>query len=465
MMLLKIAFRNILRNRRRSVMSVAAIAVGAIAMVLFGGFIAIIILGVQTDTVRRTGHLAVYRNGYFTFGSGNPAAWGMADYKGTLAMIRDDPVLAPMLNVVTPSVSLFGIAGNFAIDASRTFFGTGVVPSERDAMRRWNPYNLTYNRAPETSGLEDGDPSKGIVGTGLARVLGLCEALSLTDCPPQPPKADDTAGAPIASDIAALADSEKADNAQPVDARPHIDLLAATAGGAPNVISLVVSRADRQGIKELDDAMVVMHFDLAQRLLYGRGEPKAVAIVVQLHSTAELPAAKARIAALIAEHHLDLEVRDFMEIVPYYGQVLGMFTAIFSFIAAIMAVIVLFTVVNTMSMSVMERTAEIGTARAIGLRRGGIRRQFLLEGWILGAIGATAGIAFGVVIAVFVNHAGLTWLPPGQSAPSPLSVMVIGMGKAYGMIWIGLMAMTTLAAIIPANRAARLPVVDALRHV
>ncbi len=461
-MLFKLAFRNILRNRRRSVMSIGAIAVGAIAMVLFGGFVAIIILGVQTDTVRRTGHLAIYRDGFFTFGSGNPAAWGMQGYTQVLDMVKQDPVLAPMLEVATPTVSLFGIAGNFAIEASRTFMGAGVVPQDRDTMRRWNPYQLTYNNAAD-SGLDAADPTKGVVGTGLARILGLCEALKLSDCPP--PQAKEKLDTPVSTDIAALADSEKSANAEPVDTRPHIDLLAATAGGAPNVINMVVTRADRQGVKELDDAMVLMHFDLAQQLLYGRGEKRAIAIVLQLHSTADMPAAKARIAELIRTRNLPLEVRDFIEISPFYGQVTGMFGAIFTFIAAIMGVIVLFTVVNTMSMSVMERTAEIGTARAIGLRRGGIRRQFLLEGWILGAIGASAGLLIGIGIAMIVNRSGLTWMPPGQSAPSPLAVMVDGMWKLHAGIWLGLMVMTTLAALLPANRAARLPVVDALRHV
>ena len=444
-------------------MSVAAIAVGAIAMVLFGGFVSSIILGLQTDTVRRTGHLSVSRAGYFTFGSGNPAVWGMPGYRDTLAMIANDAALRPMINVVTPTVALFGIAGNFAVEVSRTFIGTGVVPADRARMRAWNPYNLTYNRAPDAPGLDDADPTKGMIGVGLARVLGLCEALAMADCPPAPPKSAVTENAVVA-DIAALAASEKPE-ATPTDGLPHIDLLAATSGGAPNVITLSVTRADRQGVKELDDATVIMHFDLAQKLLYGRAEPRAVAIIVQLHQTADQAAARARLNALIAAQKLDLEVRDFQEIAPLYSQVLGMFGAIFTFIAAIMGVIVLFTVVNTMGMSVMERTAEIGTARAIGLRRGGIRRQFLLEGCILGAIGATAGIALGIVAAFFVNRAGLTWLPPGQSVPSPLIVMIAGMTILHAGIWLGLMVMTTLAAIIPANRAARLQVVDALRHV
>lgn len=464
-MLLKIAFRNILRNRRRSIMSVAAIAVGAIAMVLFGGFVSTIILGFQTDVVRGNGHLAVYRNGYFTFGSGNPAVWGMPAYKDVLKTIADDPVLAPLTRVVTPRVALFGIAGNFAVDASRTFMGTGVLPDDSFRMRQWDNYGMYAWRQVPSSGLDNADPSKGVIGMGLARVLGLCERLKLDKCPPPPPRPDAADQAPVANDIADLAAREKTPESADANALPHIDLLAATAGGAPNVVTFNVNRADRQGVKELDDAAVIMHLSLAQQLLYGRAEPRATAIVVQLHRTTDIPAARSRLNALIAERKLDLEVRDFQEIIPMYSQIVGMFGAIFSFIAAIMGVIVLFTVVNTMGMSVMERTAEIGTARAIGLRRGGIRRQFVLEGCFLGAIGATGGIALGIALAYIVNNAGLTWLPPGQSAPSPLTVMIIGMWKLHIGIWIGLMSMTTLAAIIPANRAARLPVVDALRHV
>ena len=90
-------------------------------------------------------------------------------------------------------------------------------------------------------------------------------------------------------------------------------------------------------------------------------------------------------------------MRDFAELTPFYGQVVRLFRAIFLFIALIMGVIVLFAVVNTMTMNVMERTNEIGTIRAMGVRRNGIRAQFVLEGWLLGAIGATVGVvlAFG----------------------------------------------------------------------
>jgi putative ABC transport system permease protein len=131
----------------------------------------------------------------------------------------------------------------------------------------------------------------------------------------------------------------------------------------------------------------------------------------------------------------------------------------------IMGVIVLFTVVNTMTMTVMERTSEIGTTRAMGVRRAGIRRQFLLEGWLLGALGASIGVAVAFAIAFAVNRAGLTWTPPGNVTPVPLRLELAGQWKLIGGTWLGLVLVATLAALFPANRAARLPVVDALRHV
>jgi putative ABC transport system permease protein len=68
-LLLKIASRNILRNGRRSLMTVLAIAVGASAMLLFGEYLAFMILGLQTTMVQRIGHLTVSRQGYFALGS------------------------------------------------------------------------------------------------------------------------------------------------------------------------------------------------------------------------------------------------------------------------------------------------------------------------------------------------------------------------------------------------------------
>jgi putative ABC transport system permease protein len=218
-------------------------------------------------------------------------------------------------------------------------------------------------------------------------------------------------------------------------------------------------------VKELDDNFVAMPLPLAQQLVYGRGEHRVTGIVLQLNRTQDLPAARARLTALLDAHHLDLEVHSFQELNPFYGQVVGLFGTIFMFITLIMGVIVLFAVVNTMTMNVVERTNEIGTIRAMGVRRSGIRRQFLLEGWLLGALGATAGIILALAIGILINRAGLTWTPPGNASAVPLHIAAPPGPKLLLGSWLGLVLVATVAALLPANRAARLPIVDALRHV
>ncbi|HEV2229049.1 MAG TPA: FtsX-like permease family protein [Steroidobacteraceae bacterium] len=467
-LLIKIAFRNMLRNLRRSLMTGSAVAAGALALLLFGGFAAYIFAGLETNNVQRIGHLTVFREGYFLLGAGNPAAYGIDRYRDVIELIERDPTVGPMINVITPTQSLVGIAGNFSgnVEASKTFLGTGLIPSSRERMRQWDEFGASAGYVPDRR-MSDEDPSRGEIGVGLARVLGLCGPLGLHGCPALPgarPPSGAAAGA-ASRELTDLAARDLGAGAQGADPSPQIDLLAATAGGAPNVVQLAVGGAEPQGVKELDDNFVAMPLGLAQQLVYGRSEHKATGIVLQLHRSEDLPAARARLTALFKQKHLDLEVRDFGELSPFYGQVKNMFSAIFLFIALVMGVIVLFAVVNTMTMNVMERTNEVGTIRALGVRRAGIRSQFTVEGVLIGAIGATVGAALALAVAALVNHAGLTWIPPGNATAVPLRLDVAGRAALVGGAWLGLAIVTTLAALLPANRAARLPVVDALRHV
>ena len=84
---------------------------------------------------------------------------------------------------------------------------------------------------------------------------------------------------------------------------------------------------------------------------------------------------------------------------------------------------------------------------------------------IVEGMAQTAGILVGQLLAFLFNRTGATWTPPGQAAPIPLEVLTSGVHGLLAGGWIGLVLMATVAAVIPANRAARLEVVDALRHV
>jgi putative ABC transport system permease protein len=459
-----LALRNLLRNRRRSLTTLLAMIVGASAILVFGGYSRDITYGLQTGYVQRSGHLQIQHKDYFLYGSGNPTAYGIPDYAQVIATIKADPVLAPMLTVVTPTLQLGGIAGNFAAGVSRTVIGSGVVVEDQNTMRKWNDYQ--FPNRPKIAALTGTKDDAVLIGNGVARVLQLCGPLHVKDCQTLPP-ATESSGKAAPDDIAALSAMEAPTAGAQAQDATRIEMLAANAHGAPNVASLNVVKAEDQGVKELDDIFVVMHLTQAQRLVYGAAPPQATAIVLQLQHTSQIPAARARLEQLLATTFMGrpLEIQEFTTLNPFYGQSIGMFAALFSFIAVLIGAIVLFTVGNTMSMAVVERTVEIGTLRAIGLRRGGIRRLFICEGLLLGVIGAALGVFVALVIAYLINHAGLTWLPPGRVEPVPLTVRVWGETHLIGGTAIGLMIVAVFSALLPANRASKMNIVDALRHV
>ena len=462
-MMFRIAFRSIFRNTRRSVMTVLTIVIGAAAMLIFGAYAQYDLYLLQTGAVQRTGHLQVYRNGFFDFGNGDPGAWGMDDYGAVLRLLKDDPVLAPMIAVITPAQFLTGIAENPANGKSMTYFATGFVPADLARMKRWDEYDT--QAGGDSTALSGADPTLAVIGFGFARTLGMCESLHVSGCPKPPRNAAAHSGDVSAlppQDFSALADGL---SGAPQTGPPEVNLLAATAGGAPNIVSVRIPRIEVQGAREMDDNYVQLNLAEAQQLVYGRGERKISAIMLQLHRSKDTQAAVARVRALIAAHHLDLETHDYNEINSYVGQSAAFFVAVFSFIALIIGVVVLFTISNAMSMSVVERTDEIGTTRALGVRRSRIRRQFLAEGALLGVIGATLGVLAAFAVTGLVNRSGLTWIPPGDAHPIPLKLYLLDATGMLLTVWIILVAVATLAALLPANRAARPPIVDALRHV
>ncbi len=467
MKLFSLAFRNILRNKRRSVATLSAMVLGVITILIFGGFTRDIGYTLETGYVQRGGHLQLQRKDYFLFGSGNPGAYGISDYKNSIELIKKDAVLGPMLTAATPILQFGGVAGNFDQGVSRTVLVTGMDVDGQNILHKWNDYKTFQN--PPLSVLTNTAPDTVLIGMGVARVLQLCKALEVEPCPKQDIKAEETEKIP--DDIAALSeeltDTLKTDSGK---SAPRIELLAANTHGAPNVTGLNVKKAEAQGVKALDDVYVAMHLAQAQKLLFANETPKVSSIILQFNHTADLPRATQRIAELINLKQLGsaaepLEVHDFTEIYPFYLQAKAMFKTIFGFISILIGSIVLFTVSNTMSMAVVERTVEVGTLRALGQRQSGILQLFLAEGLILGAVGALSGIFISFLIAELINCSGISWTPPGWINTVPFVVRIVG---EYELVSITAIAISTVAVISawwPAKRAAKLNITEALRHV
>lgn len=156
--------------------------------------------------------------------------------------------------------------------------------------------------------------------------------------------------------------------------------------------------------------------------------------------------------------------RSLIETVEYIQSQVREVTLIVSLVAVFALVISAVGIANTMVMSVVERTREIGIMKALGAREGQIRFLFLVEGALLGVIGGVCSLVIGLVIRIPIESWAISMLESGLDKPFEQEHMIefplwlLAMVVAFSTI------VTTVATILPAWRAARIDPIAALRH-
>jgi putative ABC transport system permease protein len=159
----------------------------------------------------------------------------------------------------------------------------------------------------------------------------------------------------------------------------------------------------------------------------------------------------------------DVEIKTWQELSDFYTQVHGMFDMIFGFIFCIVLTVVIMSVANSMGMTVVERTREIGTLRAIGLKRSGVVRLFTMESMLLTLIGCASGLLITLGVRWGINLANISYVPPNSAGAVPLLVDMDSGRTLFTFILMSVVG--TLAAYMPARRAAKKDIIDALGHV
>ena len=130
----------------------------------------------------------------------------------------------------------------------------------------------------------------------------------------------------------------------------------------------------------------------------------------------------------------------------------------------IITALVVLSAGNAMTMTVMERVQEIGTLMAVGTTRLRIMGMFVVEGLGLGAVGGGLGLALGYALAIGLTRAGIRMPPPPTFTTGfPLVINVVR--SLYGAVLVLMIVTLGIAAVLPAARAARLRITDALGHV
>lgn len=400
-----LAWKNVLRNRRRSVVTIMIAAVGCSAILVASGFALYTYNILSEGAAREYGHLTIAHKSFFERDEETPMQFGMADYRALTARLEKNAEVRHVL----PRVSFSGLVSNN--DKSLIFLGTGADVAAESEVR--GPFLKLLQGSVKRP--EKGAQPYVLLGIDLANSLAAKPGTGLT-------------------------------------------LLTTTAStGGINAIDVEVSGIVSSGWAELDKRLVYTDLDAAQRLLM---TDRVSTLSVYLDDTERIPEMLPKLAA--AES--DRGFRPWWEQAFYYKSVKGLYNRIFGLLGVIIALLVLFSVINTLAMSVVERTREIGTLRALGAHPREIVAQFVREGILIGVVGVLIGDLLAWAIILVLPYMGMEMpAPPGRSEGYPL--LVAASLPLYAITNGAIVFLCALAAWSVSRKATTRPIVEALNHV
>lgn len=429
MMQLRIAFRNVFRNRRRTALVLFMVAGGFSSIILFQGFVHNTSRAIKSASIKgQYGHLQVARTSF----------WEQTAETGKEALLSDYPKLIGEIKKV-PHVTYAGGRLNFSAlissgERSTTAMGLSFdLKSEREKLAAFyilkndtiptipglnSVEQLNENIHQGNSALSDEKPFQIIVGHLLARQLGL--------------KTGDT-----------------------------LNILSFTFDNVINAIEVEVAGLFLTGLTEVDNTTFVIPLQTAQTLL---DTQQAQKIVVGLDSDDLESTQQARdeIQKLLSPKDSTVLVKVWIELAKLYREVIAYYKVQNLFIEIIIVSLVFLGILNTLGMAVFERMGEIGTIRSLGFKNAQVVRQFLLEGAILGILGSLVGTLLAITLVKSINAATILLIIPGASAPTVIEIDLF-QGAFIEAALMTIIA-SVIASVIPAVRASRLPVVEALKH-
>lgn len=396
-----LAARNTMRNRRRSLVTLGGICLGVAAAIFAQGAVAGIMGLIGSVMVEgRLGGVQIHKKGHL-----------QADQDAlNFAVPLDEQLLAkvravPGVTAVTPRLSFEAMIAN---GAQSTMAMVTAVDPQRDPHVCPRRYASVRGAA-----LAPGAGAEGVLGLALADGLG-------------------------------------------VEVGATLQLLATAPGGRPNVLDLKVTGIAPASTALEGKRMVFVPLGYAQELLQLPGKVSEYALSVERIEDADQVAA--RVQAAVGP---DWQVVSWLDLMPQLRSIFGVFQGVLRVNIAVLMLLLLTGVANTMVMSVHERIREFGTMLALGVRREQILRMVLAEAAFLGALGASTGGLIGTTLVVWLGHGGVSMRAPGSDVEVLLRPHVGAVAVAVTLLIV--VVVTLVAAVGPALRASRLTPVEALR--
>lgn len=401
-MRLKLAIRNITRHRLRSLLSISMIAGAVTAVILFQGFSSYSLAALKFIAAENQyGNMQIAANKYW-----NPGKEPRAERLFLLNDLEDLKSKIPQIENLSGRLSFFGLISNGDLSVGGKIIGVDPVGEPQFKKSMLLPHGRFF---------DDLGSKEVVVGKLLAKQM----------------------------------------NVQPGD---NITVLTNTIDGVMNAMDLTVAGVFSAGIDEIDAQVMYLPLSVTQEIL----DTQHVDIAVLKFKELEMAEASLnKINTELKTSRPDLFARSWRDLAVLFRQVDKFYGVQNLLIEAILLALMFLGILNTVSMTVVERTGEIGTLRALGESRKEIVSQFVLESIILSLIGITTGIIFSAVMIEVVEKVKIMTEMPGASTPFQIKIYFMLSSVIYASC---LASVTTIiATLIPALRASRMDIVEALR--
>ncbi len=445
----RLALKNLRRNRRRNLATAVSIALGFCGLVLIGGYAVRVERFLRTNTVylQQTGHLSIYKEGGLERGTAQPAKYALsADEQQRIATVL---AAQPEVEFFGRHLVGMGLAGNGC--KTLPFAALGVEPG---VQARALTHPEVQRASPELS-----RPVKGEliarypeVEGAVALSAGLAELLGKTRVHHEVPAAAAAGGLAVPDCTTEAGRAALANDA-------NVQLAGLTWTGSMSAVDVEVVNVFHTPMAETDDGTVVASLATLQSLY----DTDAISYVsVYLKDARDVQRVRGRIEDAIRAAGAPVRVYTFDDerVGPYYAGTMPFLSSLVGFIGLLVAAVVVLSILNAMTLSILERTRELGMLRALGFNRRQVLGLCLREAALMAAMAVAVGLVLALVVAAAINGANLRFSPPG--VPGTIQFMLTPTPALSGALAALILPLSVAAAWLAVRRTTRGAIVNLL---
>ncbi|MBX7231611.1 MAG: FtsX-like permease family protein [Bdellovibrionales bacterium] len=402
-MKIKVALRNLLRHKLRTFLSLLMIVGSVSSIIIFRGFSEYILWAIHLISAdSQYGHIQVATHLYWE---------AKGESRKKILLSRDEKLNQilrefPEVKSISGRLSGYGLLsnGNYSISVK----AVGFDPQGESKMTK-------YMKFPQGEVFKTPTETSIIIGSGLQKKLSVQPGQDVT-------------------------------------------LVVSTMDGGVNAFDLNVVGIFSLGLDEIDQQLVFLPLQIAQKLFDTEKVDQLILTTNDFNFADKLAST---INYKLDSNNMGLRAKGWWTLADNARKIENFYRSQNIMIESILITLMFLGIMNTVGMSVFERTGEIGTLRALGVTQFQIVKLFLFEGFCLALLGIIVGFGVGSLGAYLINQAKIVIEMPGAS--TPLSIQIHYVWSSYIIAGVICMITTLAASVVPSFRAAKLSIVEALR--